>query len=181
MGPILDVGSGYGEFIRHVSSDERWALDLESALEPHYSDYGIKFVSSAAGEIQQHVPNDYFGTIFSSNLLEHLSRDEIMRFLNGAKDSLQANGKLVIFMPNFKRAYREYYDDYTHITALTEVSLGDMIAASGLTVEFMHPGYMPYSVKDSRIPVSKALVWLWLHLPFKFFGKQMLLVARKAL
>ena len=180
-GPILDVGSGYGEFIRHVGEGEKWALDLEPTLASHYADFGIRFVASPAGDLGSHLPKDYFGTIFSSNLLEHLSREEIMRFLQGARQCLQPNGKLVIFMPNFKRAFREYYDDYTHTTALTEVSLSDMIASSGFQVEFVHPGFMPYSVKDSRLPVNKILVWLWLSLPFKFFGKQMLVVARKSI
>ena len=52
------------------------------------------------------------------------------------------------------------------------------LARSGyFEVSELKPKFLPYSMNSSRLPVFKFLVWLYLRLPVKPSGKQMLCVA----
>jgi hypothetical protein len=85
----------------------------------------------------------------------------------------------MILQPNYRRAYREYFDDYTHVAAYSHVSLQDFLEAHGFTVVENHAGFLPLTIK-SRLPVSPHLIRLYLKLPWKPLAKQMLLRAQPA-
>ena len=82
-----------------------------------------------------------------------------------------------MLQPNYRYAYREYFDDYTHVAIYSHVSLADLLAAHGWEVVDVRPRFLPLSVK-SRLPTWSLLVWAYLRSPFKPLGKQMLIVAR---
>ncbi len=179
QGSFLDVGCGYGDFINNVAGSQRFAIDLYPDSARHLQK-DIEFAAGDVAVIDTLVPEALmFDCIFSSNLLEHLSRDTINHLLEFAHRRLRPNGKLVFLLPNYKRAFKEYFDDYTHITPLSDEGLKDWLIAKGFEIEFVHPGFMPYSMKNSRLPVTDFLVKLWLRSPWKPGGKQMLLVARR--
>ena len=81
---------------------------------------------------------------------------------------------LAILQPNYKRAYREYFDDYTHISVFSDVSICDFLEANQFRVIDRQPGFLPLSVK-SRFPVIPALIRAYLLSPIKPFAKQMLI------
>jgi hypothetical protein len=56
-------------------------------------------------------------------------------------------------------------------------SLADLLVANGWEVLEVKPRFLPLTVK-SRLPVSQWLIALYLRMPFKPMGKQMLLRAR---
>ena len=56
--------------------------------------------------------NNEVSLIFASNILEHLSKEEFEKTLKEIKRILKKKGKLIIIQPNFKYAYKEYYDDF---------------------------------------------------------------------
>jgi hypothetical protein len=79
--------------------------------------------------------------------------------------------------PNYRYAFREYFDDYTHITVWSHVSLADFLVANGFEIVELLPRFLPLTVK-SRLPVWPFLIWAYLALPIKPLGKQMLVVAK---
>ena len=79
--------------------------------------------------------------------------------------------------PNYRYAYREYFDDFDHKSIYSHVSMTDYLVANGYEVLLVEPRFMPLSVK-SRLPVKPFLIWAWLVSPFKPIGKQMLIRAR---
>ena len=83
---------------------------------------------------------------------------------------------MVILQPNFRYAFREYFDDFTHKTIYTDVGLADYLRAQGLEVTLVKPKFLPLSIK-SRFPVSSLLIRAYLLSPFKYQGKQMLISA----
>jgi hypothetical protein len=85
--------------------------------------------------------------------------------------------KAVNLQPNYLFAYREYFDDYTHVTVYSHISLCDFLAANGFEVMNCQPRFMPLTVK-SRLRVSPWLIRAYLHSPIKPLGKQMLIRAR---
>lgn len=176
---ILDAGCGYGDFISHVKAARRFAVDADEGMAGHLPE-DVVFRRGSIAEIDKYFPPESMNFIFSSNVLEHLSREQIGRFFKAAHHILKADGQLGILMPNYKRAYREYFDDYTHVTPISDPALVDWLAASGFTKVFSHPGFMPFSLKDSRLPVAPILVRAWLRSPWKPGGKQMLVIARKS-
>ena len=78
--------------------------------------------------------------------------------------------------PNYRYAYREYFDDYTHVTPLDHMSLTQLLTVSDFQVTHVEPKFLPYSMK-SRLPTAGWLVSLYLHLPLRLSAKQMLCVA----
>lgn len=174
---ILDLGCGYGDFINNISGVERFAIDASAEVSANL-DPQVQFR-------QLRLPGDLavFGTqmsaVFASNLLEHLERAEIDDLLSAAFDVLDPGGVFVSLTPNFSRCATAYFNDFTHLTPLTDVGLADWLSSKGFAISFCHPGFMPFSIKDSRLPVTPFLVRAWLASPFKPCGKQMLLIATK--
>jgi SAM-dependent methyltransferase len=175
---VLDLGCGYGEFINAVGSGKRHALDLNPELR-RYLDPAVSFLAADALSVGEAFPEESFDFIFSSNLLEHLERDEIGRLLRSLHGLLKPRGHLGVLMPNFRLAFRRYYDDYTHKTAVTDAALHDWLESEGFEVVFCKPGFMPLALKGSRLPVNSFLVRCWLWSPFKPGAGQMLMIARR--
>jgi len=172
---VLDLGCGYGEFINNVSARRRIGLDAWDEIRRHLDPSVEAIVGSAtdlAGIADQSV--DF---AFASNLFEHVSQADFAKVLASLKAKLSATGTLTILQPNYRYAYREYFDDYTHVSVYSHISLADFLTANGYEVLDVRPRFLPLTVK-SRLPVSAALIRLYLASPFKPLGKQMLLVAR---
>jgi len=175
-GAVLELGAGYCAFINAVEARERHALDLFPDLPGH-----------AAPGVRTHVQgcDDLAGfadasldVVFASNLFEHLDRAQLGRTLVEVRRVLRPGGRLILMQPNYRYCSREYFDDYTHLLVFTHVSLPDVLAAHGFTVERVVPRFMPFSLK-SRLPRWPWLVDLYLAQPFRPFAKQMLVVARR--
>jgi len=116
---------------------------------------------------------------FASNLFEHISQSDFASVLAQLKRALAAGGTLNILQPNYYYCYREYFDDYTHRTIFTHVSLPDCLSAHGFAVERVEARFLPLTFK-SRLPAWPWLVDLYLRLPWRPLAKQMLVVARRA-
>jgi len=171
---VLELGAGYGHFINHVRCAQRFALDqwegftdfLEAGVEPHVGD---------ASDLD-FVPDRSIDFAFASNLFEHLTKEELAATLEALKKKLRPGGTLNILQPNYRYAYREYFDDYTHVSIFSDRSLSDFLAAHGFRVIAAEPRFLPLTIK-SRFPVSPLLIKLYLLLPFKPMAKQMFIRA----
>jgi SAM-dependent methyltransferase len=172
---VLDLGCGYGDFINVVVAKRRIAVDrwpgasrfLDPAVEHHLrSVTDLSFLADESIDVA-----------FASNLFEHLSRDEGASLLDQLSAKLVAGGTLLLVQPNYRFAYREYFDDYTHVTAYSHVSMCDLLTAHGYTIDECVPRFMPLTIK-SRLPVSPWLIRLYLRLPIKISAKQMMIRAR---
>ena len=59
---------------------------------------------------------------------------------------------MIVVQPNFRYAYRQYFDDYTHRSTFTHVSLANLLRSKGLRVLHVEPRFLPYSMRESRLP-----------------------------
>ena len=91
---------------------------------------------------------------------------------------LKPGGRLIIIQPNFRYCAREYFDDYTHVSVFSHVSLADALGAAGFYVDVVVPRFMPLTLK-SRLPQWPWAVALYLRSPIRPLAKQMLLVASR--
>jgi SAM-dependent methyltransferase len=171
---VLELGCGYGGFINHIRAARRIAVDRW--------DGAAKFVSPEVelriGDATslEFVANDSVDFAFASNLFEHLTQDDLVRVLEQLRSKLKRGGTLNILQPNYRFAYREYFDDYTHRSIYSDRSLADLLTANGFRIVDCRPKFLPLTV-TSGLPVSPVLIRLYLALPVKPLGKQMWLRA----
>ncbi|TAJ68410.1 MAG: methyltransferase domain-containing protein [Phenylobacterium sp.] len=172
---VLDLGSGYGEFINNVVAARRLAVDTWPRLPDHVAP-GVEAHVGMAQDLDW-IADGAVDFAFASNLFEHLSQDAFAATLAALRTKLSAKGSLTILQPNYRYAYREYFDDYTHIAVYSHVSIVDFLTAHGWEVQEVQPRFLPLTIK-SRLPVSPLLIAAYLASPIRPLGKQMLISAR---
>lgn len=175
---VLDLGAGYCNFINNVQASERHAVDLFTDM-PKYAAAGVVTHHRSATDLS-FLPENHFDVVFASNLAEHLTRPELIMTLRAIRRVLKQGGKLMLMQPNFKYCANTYFDDYTHIQIFTDASLLDFVEAYGYRVVRSIPRFMPVNMKSTlrlNLPMLPLIVRLYLSLPFKPFGGQLLLVA----
>jgi cyclopropane fatty-acyl-phospholipid synthase-like methyltransferase len=173
-GVVLELGAGYGEFINSVKARRRIAVDCWAEMAKHL-DSGVESLVSDVTNLDG-VPDNGVDYVFASNCFEHVTREGLVECLAQLRNKMKPGAQLVILQPNFKYCFREYFDDYTHISIYTDRSLCDLLAANGFRVTRCEPRFLPLTIK-SRLPVHPLLIRLYLASPFKPFGKQMLINA----
>jgi hypothetical protein len=178
--PVLDIATDEGYFIGNVRGAERWASDVRdvaSALSPD-----VRFVQASGLDLAEHLPSQYFGTVFMSNYLEHLAdRNQVVEQLRVARGLLREGGRMVVLQPNIRYAGAAYWDFIDHHVALTERSLVEAGERAGFRTVHLIPRFLPYTTKG-RLPASARLARMYLRMPFawRWLGGQTLYVAEPA-
>jgi SAM-dependent methyltransferase len=171
---VLDLGSGYGDFINNVVAARRVAIDLWPGFAAHL-DEGVEAIVGPVSDLSR-IAEGSIDYAFASNLFEHLTQQEFAEILSSLRTKLSPTGSLTIVQPNYRYAYREYFDDYTHVSIYSHVSLCDFLGANGFVPVEVRPRFLPLTVK-SRLPAWGPLIGLYLAAPVKPLGKQMLVRA----
>lgn len=172
---VLDLGAGYGDFINAAVARRRIAVDAWDGFPAHLAP-GVEHRVGSVTDLD-FIAGGAVDFAFASNVFEHLTRDEFAIVLAALRRILSARGTLTIVQPNYRYAYREYFDDFDHKAIYSHISLPDYLVANGYEVFLVEPRFMPLTVK-SRLPVSPLLIRAWLASPLKPGGKQMLVRAR---
>lgn len=175
--PVLDIACDRGYFIRNVRAAERWATDLRDVGAELPAD--VRFVRSSGLDLEAVLPAAFFGTIFMSNYLEHLSDpDAVVEQLRVARRLLRPGGRVVVLQPNIRLVGGAYWDFIDHRVALTEKSLVEAGELAGLRTVAVVTRFLPYSTK-SRLPAHPLLVRAYLRFPpaWWLLGRQTLYVA----
>ena len=171
---VLDLGCGYGDFINNVVARHRIAIDSGDGFLA-YVDSPIQRVVGSVTDLD-FIEDRSVDFAFASNLFEHLSKTDFACVLEMLRYKLSLGGTLNILQPNYRYAYREYFDDYTHLSVFSHVSLTDFLKANGFDILDIKPRFLPLTVK-SRLPVSPWVIKAYLASPVKPLAKQMLIRA----
>jgi SAM-dependent methyltransferase len=171
---VLELGAGYGDFINAVTARRRLAVDVWPGMVAHL-EAGVEGLVTSITRLDG-VPDSSVDYVFSSNCFEHVSQPDLMECLAQLRRKMKPGAMLSIVQPNFKYCFREYFDDYTHISIYTAQGLSDLLAANGFRVVRCVPRFMPLTLK-SRVPVHPWLIRLYLMSPFKPMARQMLISA----
>lgn len=170
---VLDLGCGYGDFINNISAKKKYGLDIGSKVKGHLAD-DVTFINKPSTSLDS-IPAKSLDVVFSSNLFEHLDKDELDKTMKGIIRCIKPGGTMILIGPNFQYCYKNYFDDYTHKTIYSHISLVDAMYEYGFVATKVMPKFLPLTLK-SRLPKSYWLTRLYLHSPIKPMGKQMLLV-----
>lgn len=179
VGCVLDLGCGNGHFINNVRANYREAVDISTESEKCVDKKVNLFIGDVSSKNY-----DQFDVVFSSNLFEHLEKPKLVETLNYIK--LRKEGRLILLLPNFNDCYKEFYDEFTHVTPLTPRSMTEVLEQTGFKVIRITSRFLPYSVNESNyvnlIPkfLIRPLTRLYLSFGRCYFGKgQMLIVAER--
>jgi SAM-dependent methyltransferase len=176
---VLDLGSGWGEFVRNVAAGTKYAMDLNPDAAGRAGP-GVRFLRQDCSEPWP-LPDDSLDLVFTSNFFEHLpTKDALRRTLHQALRCLRPGGRIVCLGPNIRFLPGAYWDFWDHYLPLTDRSLVEGLSLAGFAVERCVPRFLPYSMSQGFTPPVWAVA-LYLRLPvvWPLFGRQFLVVGRK--
>ena len=176
---VLDLGCGWGDFIRNVRARRRIAMDLNPDAPAHVGP-DVEMILQDCTE-RWGLADDSLDLVFTSNFFEHLpSKDALRRTLLEARRCLRPGGRLICLGPNIRHLPGAYWDFWDHFLPLTEKSLAEGLVLAGFTVERAVDRFLPYSMSQGFTPPVQ-LVSLYLSLPplWRVFGRQFLVIAAK--
>ncbi len=174
---ILDLGSGYCDFINSISGAKKYALD--KYIDPE--DYALEKVIKLFGDVRlmnKKIKNESLDVVFASNFLEHLNEKNLEEYMTAIQKKLKKNGLFIIIQPNYRFCYKNYFDDYTHVREWSDISLKDYLKTMGFSILKCEAKFLPFSMK-SKFPKNRVLVRMYLRSPVRPFAGQMLVIAKK--
>jgi len=178
---ILEPAGGMCEFINNVPAKEKWTVDIQEAFLKKHAAVDVNII---VGDIMNvELQRNHFDAVFISNFLEHLqSQEEVSYLLERMNDAMKIGGRIAIMGPNFKYAFREYFDFADHTVILSELGVAEHLFGAGFKIIKVIPQFLPLSFRSGGfLPVTSLTVKSFLNFPFawKFLGKQFLIIAEK--
>lgn len=177
---VLDLGSGWGEFINHINAAQKYAMDLNPDTK-HQLTPGTHFLHQDCSQTWDLEP-EVLDTVFSSNFIEHLpDKFHVERTVAEAFRCLKPQGRFILLGPNIKYVPGAYWDFWDHFIPITERSLCEMLKIKGFDIQLCMGRFLPYSMSTGRTPPLFLVRW-YLNLPiiWPLFGKQFLVIGHKA-
>jgi SAM-dependent methyltransferase len=175
---VLEIGAGHCHWINSVRAPSRLAVDMWSGV-ARFAAEGVDTRVMDVSTGLSALPPSHFDVVLASNVLEHFEPDVANRIAGEVAALLKPGGRFLIIQPNYRYAYRSYFDDYTHRAVFTDVSLPNMLRSHGFIIDACKPRFLPYSMRNVRGSVPAWLVRAYLHSPLKPGAGQMLVVASK--
>ena len=175
---VLEIGAGYCCWINAVRAARRVAVDVWPDM-PRHAASGVEPLVMDASTGLSTLGDEQFDVVLASNVLEHFEPDAAASLTGDVHRLLRRGGRFIIVQPNFRHAYRSYFDDYTHRSVFTDVSLANLLRAQGFRIVRVLPKFMPYSMRNTRLPVARWAIRAYLRSPIKPLAGQMLVIAER--
>ena len=152
---ILELGCGQGKFLKFL--EDRGYQNIAGVdISAEQVELARALVTSC--EVFQANALDYLKecrqveVIVAIDLIEHFTKDEVMRFLKLAYDRLESEGILLLQTPNAVSPFatRIRYGDFTHEVCLSSRALANILRISGFEpMTFGECGPVIHGVKSA--------------------------------
>lgn len=176
---VLEIASGYGEFIRHIEATRKIAVDLNPDSAQCLGDE-VEFRLGSAAQLDM-LGDESIDVCFSSNFFEHLPDKDVMdQVLLEARRVLKPGGVYIAMQPNLRCEPGKYWDYYDHVLPLTHLSCKEAFEKAGFNVTRLVPRFIPFST-DSKLPQHPLLVKAYLRMPYVWplLGGQFFIAGQK--
>ena len=133
---------------KFLSNFQKLGLDVVGVdISPEAHNYKHNFDIKICDVERDALPfkNNTFDVIFSKSFIEHLYYPE--RYLKEAFRILKPGGILITLVPDWESNYKIYFDDFTHRTPFTNISLND--------------AYLMHGFRDVSVTKFRQLPIVW--------------------
>jgi 2-polyprenyl-3-methyl-5-hydroxy-6-metoxy-1,4-benzoquinol methylase len=166
-GPVIDIGCGQGELVEVLAADGYDARGVDISAEQvdlaHAAGLGQVRQGDYRDELAER-PSE-FAAITATDLLEHLTKDEVLDTFDRIAQALMPGGVFVARVPNAVSPLGGFirYGDFTHESSYTERSIRQLAAAAGFQSVMVRPcppvAHGPLSAVRKVVwkPISGAL------------------------
>ena len=175
---VLEIGAGYCNWINNVVAARRVAVDIWPDV-VRYADNGVEARVLDASRDLSTLGEAAFDVVLASNILEHFEPGVTAAVVDDVGRLLKRGGRLIVIQPNFRYAAKHYFDDYTHRSVFTDVSLPNLLRAHGFAIDRVDPRFLPYSMRGTKLPIRRWTVRAYLRSPFRPMAGQMLVIAHR--
>ena len=176
---LLEPGCGRGEHLRLFKNLglDVYGLDLSPEAPLFAKDLNIKVCDLEKDKLPY--PDNYFDVIYSKSFLEHL-RDP-SKFLNEAYRVLKPGGLLLSMVPDWESQYKKFYDDYTHVSPFTTISLKNIQLVAGFSsVEVYKFRQLPvvwkYPILNTLCAIVSPFILIRTKIPLLRWSRELMLV-----
>ncbi len=174
---VLDLASGYCEFINNIKCKEKIAVDVNKDSKIH-AGKNVKFYLANSTKLP--LKDQTVNKIFISNFFEHLTKEDTLRTVRECYRVLKPKGQVLILQPNIRFLSRDFWMFFDHITPIDDRALEEIFRINKFSLKKLILKFLPFSTQSSY-PSNTFLVKLYLKLPFIWwvFGKQSFFVFEK--
>tara|TARA_Y100000996_G_scaffold411499_1_gene395809 strand:- start:452 stop:1141 length:690 start_codon:yes stop_codon:yes gene_type:complete len=121
---ILELGCGRGEFLNEFYNNKMETFGVDNSiygkkLYPHLEILNVDLLRDSLP-----FPDNTFDIIYSKSFVEHFYYPE--KIFKEAHRVLKNGGKIITLTPEWKYFYKTFYEDFTHRTPFTKISLRDI-------------------------------------------------------
>jgi SAM-dependent methyltransferase len=165
--PILDVGCGRGFALQDLAAlgyTDLQGIETDPGQAAAARELGVNATLVEKSEAHLAAHPGRFAVILLIDVLEHVPREAQPEFLQAIARSLRPGGRLVCSVPNASSSVASHwlYNDYTHVLAFTEHSLGSLLEQTGFDgIRFSGPEFFPRPRFTFWLPTPRAIAW-WL-------------------
>jgi SAM-dependent methyltransferase/predicted nucleic acid-binding Zn-ribbon protein len=146
-GPVVDLGSGRGEWLEVLrgADVDAYGVDLSRDFVEQCQGRGLKVLLGDACEHLKAVPERSLAAVTAFHLVEHLSVDCLVEMIDLSVRALQPGGVLILETPNPENltvGASSFYLDPSHVRPLPPDLLAFLVEARGLAeveTRFLHP------------------------------------------
>ena len=167
---ILDLACGNG-YLLYFFKQEGYTKITGVDISPEQVALSRQVVPDVIeGSILDVLENHHerFDLITGIDIIEHLKKDEVLRFLDAAVGALRPGGRLVLQTPNADSPMigTLRYGDFTHEVIFNQNSLGSLLTLAGLRrIEAREQGPVPHGIVSfSRYclwALLRRCLWFW--------------------
>ncbi|MCK9224375.1 MAG: class I SAM-dependent methyltransferase [Candidatus Muirbacterium halophilum] len=175
---VLDIGSGFGEFINNIKAKKKIALDICDMKKFYKND--VDFFQTDMTDLS-FIEDESIDCVFASNFFEHINtKIKFQKIFNEISKKIKKNGIIIIMQPDFELSYKHYFKFYDHNIIFTLESMAEVLKFFNFNIELKIKRFMPFSFKQ-YFPINRLFVIIYMKFYFLryFFGKQFLLIGRK--
>jgi len=142
---ILEMGCGRGEFLNqfHLQGMNAHGIDISDKAKQKYPHLNIKTFDALNDPFP--FADNSIDIIYSKSFIEHFHFPE--KIMSEAYRVLKNGGKIITLTPEWDYNYKNFYEDYTHRTPFTKISLTDIHKLTNF--------------KDIEVESFRQLPFLW--------------------